>query len=76
MSESGRRRGSAAIFHEYGIGPGVGLLAGYRWSLPKLGCALTLSAQHSRHWVGVDVDRAPSKTWTLGATTALIGASW
>lgn len=72
-------RASAAgnsVLHEYGIGPGVGVLAGYRWSLPRLGFGLTVSAQHSRHWVGVDVDQAAGKSWALGATTALLGASF
>ena len=64
------------VFHEYGIGPGVGLLAGYRLGLPGVGTALTLAVQHSRHWVGVDVDRGPSKTWALGVTSLLAGATW
>ena len=37
----------ASIFHEYGIGPGFGLLAGYSLYVAPLGCGLTLSAQHS-----------------------------
>jgi len=64
--------GGTAIFHEYGIGLGVGLLVGYRLDL-GVATALTLSAQHSRHWVGVEEDGGTSKRWALGTTVFLLG---
>lgn len=64
--------GGTSIFHEYGIGLGVGLLVGYRLDL-GVATAVTLSAQHSRHWVGVEEDGGSSKTWPLGVTSFLLG---
>ena len=64
--------GGTTVFHEYGIGLGVGLLVGYRLDL-GVATALTLSAQHSRHFVGVEEDGGSTKSWSLGATVFLLG---
>lgn len=64
------------IFHEYGIGPGVGALMGYRLELGSWGTAATLSVTHSRHWVGVELDGGESKSWALGTTAFLGGLEW
>jgi len=60
------------IFHEYGIGPGLGWLVGYRLDL-GVATAPTVSVQYSRHWVGVEENGGTSKTWALGTTVLLLG---
>ena len=64
------------IFHEYGIGPGVGALIGYRLALPSWGTALTASLLYSRHWVGVEIDGGSSKQWALGTSVLMAGLEW
>jgi hypothetical protein len=67
--------GGFDVFHEYGIGLGVGLLVGYRLDFGAA-TALTLSVQHSRHWAGVEEPDATSKTWALGTTVFMAGFSF
>ena len=67
--------GGTDVFHEYGIGLGVGLLVGYRIDFGAA-TALTLSVQHSRHWARVEEPDATSKTWPLGTTVFLAGFSF
>lgn len=67
--------GGTDVFHEYGIGLGVGILLGYRMDFGAA-TALTLSVQHSRHWASVESPSAESKTWALGSTVFLLGFSF